>query len=92
MHEKRRPPKAAPTTEPKSRRIPPMDIVAYEPNLLALVRELYSRRPETRFHEPWELQHLLFSLGYSDGLVPEADIAAAVEVARGDFDPEGAAA
>ena len=61
------------------------DIVAHEPNLLALVRELYSRRPETRFREAWELQHLLFSLGYCDGLAPE-------EVARGDYDPEGAAA
>ena len=69
-----------------------MNIVAHEPNLLALVRELYSRRPETRFREVWELQHILFSLGYSDGLAPEAEIAAAVEVARGDFDPEGAAA
>ena len=67
-------------------------IVTHEPELLALVRELYSRRPETRFREAWELQHLLFSLGYSDGLVPEAEIAAAMEVARGDFDPEGAAA
>ena len=69
-----------------------MNIVAYEPNLLALVRELYSRRPETRFREPWELQHLLFSLGYSDGLILEAEIAATVEVARGDFDPEGSVA
>ena len=69
-----------------------MNIVAHEPNLLALLRELYSRRPETRFREPWELQHLLFSLGYCDGLAPEAEIAAAMEVARGDFDPEGAAA
>ena len=69
-----------------------MNIVAHEPNLLALVRELYSHRPEARYHEAWELQHLLFSLGYSDGLIPEAEIAAAVEVARGDFDPERAAA
>ena len=69
-----------------------MNIVAHEPNLLALVRELYSRRPETRFREAWELQHLLFSLGYCDGLAPEAEIAAAMEVARGDYDPEGAAA
>jgi hypothetical protein len=38
------------------------------------------------------LQHLLFSLSYCDGLAPEAEIAAAMEVARGDFDPEGAAA
>jgi hypothetical protein len=69
-----------------------MNIVAHEPNLLGLVRELYSRRPETRFREAWELQHLLFSLGYTNGLAPEAEIDAAMEVARGDFDPEGAAA
>ena len=69
-----------------------MNIVAHEPNLLALVRELYSRRPETRFREAWELQHILFSLGYSDGLAPEAEIAAAMEVARGGYDPEGAVA
>jgi len=69
-----------------------MNIVAHEPNLLALVRELFSHRPETRFREAWELQHLLFSLGYCNGLAPEAEIAAAVEVARGDYDPEGAAA
>ena len=69
-----------------------MNIVAHEPNLLALVRELYSRLPETRFRGACELQHILFSLGYCDGLAPEAEIAAAVEVARGDYDPEGAAA
>ena len=68
-----------------------MDIVAHEPNLLALVRELFSRRPEILVREPWELQHILFSLGYCDGLAPEAEIAAAMEVARRDFDPEGAA-
>jgi hypothetical protein len=67
-------------------------IVAHDPNLLALVRELYSRLPETRFREAWELQHLLYSLGYADGLVSEAEMAAAMEVARGDFDPEGVAA
>ena len=67
-------------------------IVTYEPDLLASVRELYSCRPESRFREAWELQHLLFSLGYCDGLAPEAEIAAAMEVARGDYDPEGAAA
>jgi hypothetical protein len=66
-----------------------MNIVAHEPNLLASVRELYSRLPETRFRGACELQHLLFSLGYCDGLVPEAEIATAMDVARGDFDPEG---
>ena len=69
-----------------------MNIVAHEQNLLALVRELYSRYPEYWHHEAWELQHVMYSLGYSDGLVPEAEIATAVEVARGDYDPEGAAA
>jgi hypothetical protein len=69
-----------------------MDIVAQEPNLLALVRELYSRRPRAYYLEAWELQSLLFLLGYTDSLAPEADIAAAMEVARGGFDPEGAAA
>ena len=69
-----------------------MNIVAHEPNLLALVRELYSHRPEALFLEAWELQSLLFLLGYTNGLAPEAEIAAAMEVARGDFDPEEAAA
>ena len=53
--------------------------------LLPAVRELYSRRPETRCFEPWELQHILFSLGYTDDLAGEAEIAAAVEVAREDW-------
>jgi hypothetical protein len=65
-----------------------MNIVAHEPNLLASVRELYSRRPETRFREAWELQHLLFSLGYTDDLADEAEIAAAIEVARTDWTPD----
>jgi len=69
-----------------------MKIVAHEPDLLPKVRELFSRMPETRFREAWELQALLFSLGYSEGLVPEAEIAAAMEVAHGDYDPEDAAA
>jgi len=69
-----------------------MGIVAHEPDPLPKVRELYSRLPETRYLQPWELQHLLFSLGYSDGLVPEAEIAAAVEVARSDWAPDEGAA
>lgn len=68
------------------------DIIADDPNLLASIRELYSRRPETRFREAWEMQHILFSLGYTDGLADEAEIAAAIEVARTDFDPEMGAA
>jgi len=54
-------------------------------HLLPAIRELYSRRPEYFHHEPWELVHVLFSLGYVDGLADEGEIAAAVEVARGDY-------
>src|SRR5215217_2372965 len=92
MPRKRRLPKAAPTTRRSQRMFRATNIVAHEANLLASIRELYSRRPEAVLLEPWELQHILFSLGYCDGLAPEAEIAAAVEVARGDFDPEGSAA
>ncbi len=53
--------------------------------LLPAVRELYSRLPEMYYRQPWELQHVLFSLGYTDGLADEAEIAAAVEVARVDW-------
>ena len=54
-------------------------------HLLPALRDLYSRLPETYLLEPWELQHVLFSLGYTDDLADEAEIAAAVEVARGDW-------
>lgn len=53
--------------------------------LLADIRELYSRLPETRLLEPWELQHVLFSLGYTDDLAEEVEIAAAIEVAYDDW-------
>jgi hypothetical protein len=53
--------------------------------LLPAIRDLYSRLPETYYLQPWELQHILFSLGYVEDLVPEAEIAAAVEVVRGDY-------
>jgi hypothetical protein len=69
-----------------------MNIVAYESNLLASARELYSRLPETRCLEPWELQHVLFSLGYTNGLVGEVELAAAIEVARTDWVPDEEAA
>jgi hypothetical protein len=71
---------------------PPQNMIAGEPNLLAAVRDLYSRLPEMRGREPWELQHVLFSLGYTDDLAPEAEIAAAIEVARADYDPDEGAA
>jgi hypothetical protein len=70
----------------------PTNIVHDPPCLLAAVRDLYSRRPETRFLQSWELQHVLWSLGYVEDLASEAEIRAATEVARGDFDPEGEAA
>jgi hypothetical protein len=53
--------------------------------LLPAIRDLYSRHPEYWHHEPWELVHVLYSLGYVEDLVPEAEIAGAVEVARGDY-------
>jgi hypothetical protein len=63
-------------------------IVTYEPDLLAWVRELYSRLPETRYLEAWELQHVLWSLNYTNGLAEEDDIAAAIKVARTDWAPD----
>ncbi len=53
--------------------------------LLPAVRDLYSRLPEMYFRQPWELVHVLFSLGHTDGLADEAEITAAGEVARGDW-------
>jgi hypothetical protein len=53
--------------------------------LLPALRDLYSRLPEMYYRQPWELQHVLFSLGYTDDLADEAQIAAAVEVARTDW-------
>jgi hypothetical protein len=52
--------------------------------LLPAIRDLYSRLPEMYYRQPWELQHVLYSLGYTDDLADEAQIAAAVEVARSD--------
>ena len=52
--------------------------------LLPAVRDLYSRYPEMHGLEPWELQSALFVLNYTDELEDEGEIAAAVEVARGD--------
>ena len=52
-------------------------------NLLPAVGDLYSR-PETYHLHPWELQHLLFSLRYTEDLADAAEIDAAVEVAPTD--------
>jgi hypothetical protein len=54
-------------------------------NLLPAIRDLSSRLPETYLLKPWELQDVLFSLGYTEGLADEAEIAVAVEVAREDW-------
>jgi hypothetical protein len=61
-------------------------------DVLAMVRDLYSKRPETYFLEPYELQSLLWSLGYCEDLIPESELAAAIELARTDFDPDEGAA
>ena len=53
--------------------------------LLPGVRDLYSRMPETYHLQPWELQSLLWSLVYTYELEAEGEIAAAVEVAQGDW-------
>jgi hypothetical protein len=61
-------------------------------DVLALIRELYSRRPEARDLEPYELQALLWSLNHTDELLDEGEIAAAIEVARTDHNPDEGAA
>jgi hypothetical protein len=53
--------------------------------LLPAVRELYSRHPEYRYHEPWELSQVLWSLYYTEDLEDEGAIAAAADVARQDY-------
>ena len=53
--------------------------------ILPCLRDLYSRLPETYHLQPWELQSLLWSLGYTDELESEGKIAPAVEVARADY-------
>lgn len=56
-----------------------------KPDVLALVWELHSRLPETRSRERYELQSLLWSLGYCEDLISESEIAAAIEAARLDW-------
>jgi len=53
--------------------------------LVPALRDLYSRLPEYWHLQAWELQWVLYALNYTDELEDEADIAAAVEVARGDY-------
>ena len=61
-------------------------------NVLAMLRDLYSKHPEARYREPYELQSLLWSLGYCEELIPEAELSTAIEVARTDHDPDQGAA
>jgi hypothetical protein len=58
--------------------------------LVPALRDLYSRLPEMYFNQPWELQSALFVLGYTDALADEAEIAAAMDVARTDRTGEAA--
>ena len=53
--------------------------------LLPAIRDLCPRLPEYFHHEPWELAHVLFSLGFMEALAGEPEIDAAVEVARQDW-------
>jgi hypothetical protein len=65
----------------------PQNRILGRPDVLGWVRELHSRRPEARYLESYELQSLLWSLGYCEDLIPEGEIAA-VEVARTDWNPD----
>jgi hypothetical protein len=60
----------------------PQRSILDHPDVLGLLRELHSRRHEARFLEPYELQSLLWSLGYCEELIPEGEIAAALEALR----------
>ena len=60
----------------------PKKIIQHHPDVLGLVRELHSRRPEARCLEPYELQGLLWSLRFCEELIPEGEIAAALEALR----------
>jgi len=62
----------------------PQRILPIEPDVPALVRELYSRFPEAHTLEPYELQGTLWLLRYTDELLDEGELAAAIEVAHAD--------
>ncbi len=50
-----------------------------------MLRDLYRRHAEARFLAAWELQTLLWSLGYADELLDEGEIAAAVAMVWPEF-------
>ncbi len=54
-------------------------------DILPMLEDLYRRDPVTRRRSPFELQTLLWSLGYTDELLDEAEIARAEETARQRF-------
>jgi hypothetical protein len=60
--------------------------------LLPLIRDLYSKHPEMRDLDAWELQSALFLLCYTDELEDEDAIEAARDVALTDLDPDRRAA
>jgi hypothetical protein len=51
---------------------------SYTKLLAAQLTDLYERRPEAWSLEPWEMQMLLWSLGYTDDLVDEGLLAQAM--------------
>jgi hypothetical protein len=53
--------------------------------LVAALRDLYRRRPETRHLQAWELPWMLYALNYTDELEDEDAIADAVAVAWPQF-------
>jgi hypothetical protein len=81
--------RAVPQPPPNNRKgqemIRPQPSMLHKPDVFALVWELHSRLPETRSREPYELLSLLWSLGYCEDLIPECEIAAAIEAARLDW-------
>ena len=58
--------------------------------LLPIVRQLFSERPEYADHEGWELVHVLYLLGFVDELLDEGELDAALQVARTDRSGEAA--
>jgi hypothetical protein len=85
-------------TEPEFKEIPPMPFYPINSKLrgahelLPILREFFSRYPEYRHREAWELPWLLYALGFSNDLEDENEIASAAETTRRDFDPEEGAA
>ena len=92
------PPSLTAMTELEFKEIPPVQFYPISSNprdaheLLPILREFFRRYPEYRHREAWELQWLLYALGFSNDLEDENEIASAAETTRRDFDPEEGAA